>query len=45
MKCKRCFVGVDDDSDGNCAICARWPDIEAARVRQIALRNLSKQGI
>jgi hypothetical protein len=24
-KCPRCGVGVDDDGDGDCGVCAKWP--------------------
>lgn len=38
--CQRCLIGIDDDGDGNCALCARWDDAEAARVRGYAIRRL-----
>jgi hypothetical protein len=41
--CPRCLVGIDDDGDGNCGICARWPEEEARRVRFHATRNARLQ--
>ena len=41
--CPRCLVGIDDDGDGNCGICARWPEEEARRVRFHATRNAKLQ--
>lgn len=29
QRCKRCGIGIDDDQDGNCAMCANWPDSAA----------------
>lgn len=41
-RCLRCLSGYDDDGDGDCAICARWPDKEAMRVRGILLRRATR---
>ena len=30
LKCPRCGIGVDDDRDGRCRICARWSEKECA---------------
>ena len=33
--CQRCEIGIDDDRDGNCGICAKWGEIELLqRVRK-----------
>jgi hypothetical protein len=32
--CKRCLMGVDDDGDGNCGVCAKWSD-NRARLHRI----------
>jgi hypothetical protein len=38
LVCKRCRLGIDDDGDGNCAICARWSDEEVKRVIELRLK-------
>ena len=35
--CPRCGVGIDSDHDGNCPICARLTDVEAARLHALRL--------
>ena len=35
LVCKRCLIGVDDDQDGDCSICAHWDIFEASRVRNL----------
>lgn len=32
--CRRCKIGIDDDGDGNCAVCAHWTDEEVQRVNR-----------
>lgn len=36
--CPRCLSGIDDDHDGNCAVCARMDDKEALFMRTTRLR-------
>jgi hypothetical protein len=35
MKCPRCGIGIDDDNDGNCGVCAKWND---AKLREMTGR-------
>ena len=37
--CRRCWSGVDDDGDGDCAICARLSDEEAALLARTSPHN------
>ena len=36
--CQRCLSGVDDDHDGNCAVCARMDDETALKMKATRLR-------
>jgi hypothetical protein len=36
--CKRCFSGIDDDHDGNCATCAKMDDDTAAWAKKTRLK-------
>lgn len=38
--CKRCDLGVDDDGDGNCAICANMEIGMVVRIRKAVARRL-----
>jgi hypothetical protein len=40
-RCTRCFIGIDDDHDGNCGICAKWSDDNADKIRKQQLTNIS----
>lgn len=31
MQCPRCKIGIDDDGDGNCGVCAKYTDVEVIR--------------
>ena len=33
-RCPRCGIGVDDDEDGDCAVCALLPDRLAAKLKE-----------
>jgi hypothetical protein len=33
QRCPRCFIGIDDDGDGDCATCAALTDLQAMRIR------------
>lgn len=32
MVCRRCYLGIDDDQDGNCAVCVGWSVDQLRRV-------------
>lgn len=38
--CRRCWMGVDSDDDGNCVLCARLTDEHAEDIRRRAAANL-----
>lgn len=33
-RCPRCFIGIDDDGDGNCKVCANLGDWQALQIRE-----------
>lgn len=33
LTCPRCNLGIDDDGDGDCAVCASMTEGQAQRVR------------
>ncbi len=35
--CQRCLSGIDDDHDGNCYVCARMGDEQAAWMKKTRL--------
>lgn len=39
LRCQRCLLGIDDDGDGNCAVCASLTDVQALKVK-IGVRNI-----
>lgn len=40
-KCKRCLLGIDDDGDGDCAICAHMCSTTAERVKRAVERLMA----
>jgi hypothetical protein len=41
LLCPRCYVGRDDDRDGNCAFCAGMSEQDAAQCRLNRLRVIA----
>ncbi len=41
MRCPRCGAGVDDDGDGNCAVCARLSSADAQRLKDNVKTHVS----
>lgn len=37
--CQRCFTGIDDNRDGNCAFCARLSEADLVKVLQSKLQS------
>ena len=40
--CPRCYIGTDDDHDGDCAVCAGLPENDVARMRIVSLMALAE---
>ncbi len=43
-RCSRCFTGMDDDGDGNCAVCCDMDVCGALAFRLQALANCVRNG-
>ena len=44
LSCRRCFIGRDDDHDGNCATCAKLDYAGALELRLIAIALNMREG-
>lgn len=40
--CPRCFIGVDDDGDGDCRLCANWSELKVVEARQSINQTVAK---
>jgi hypothetical protein len=41
-QCPRCFIGVDDDGDGDCRLCAGWSELKLVEARQSINQTISR---
>jgi hypothetical protein len=40
--CPRCFIGVDNDGDGDCRLCANWSELKVVEARQSINQTVAK---